>query len=100
MICSGKQIEIEGFDLLSRGGLISRCIYINDILVEAKMNETNLDSDPLFTQNGRAILLFTDKKGNLVRSKITEAKFHHHFVQKLSTYLYNVNKIYRKSMIP
>lgn len=63
MICSGKQIEIEGFDLLSKGGLISRCIYINGLLTEAKMDETHLDSDPLFTHSGKAILLFTDKKG-------------------------------------
>ena len=63
MICSGKQIEIEGFDLLSKGGLISRCMYINELLADAKMNETNLDSDPLFTHSGRAILLFTDRKG-------------------------------------
>jgi hypothetical protein len=63
MICNGKQIEIEGFDLQSRSGLISRCIYLNELLTEANMNESNLDSDPLFTQNGKAILLFTDKKG-------------------------------------
>ena len=66
MICSGKQIEIEGFDLLSKGGLISRCIYINELLVDAQMDESHLDSDPLFTQNGKTILLFTDRRGKLL----------------------------------
>jgi hypothetical protein len=63
MICRGKIVEIESSELSSRSGLISRCIYINELLKDAKMNETNLDSDPTFNQNGKAVLMFFNKEG-------------------------------------
>lgn len=65
MICSGRQVEIESFELSSKSGLISKCIYLNQLLSEANLSETNLDSDPMFAQNGKTILMFTNKKGNV-----------------------------------
>jgi hypothetical protein len=62
MICSGKQIEIESFELTTKGGLISKCLYINQLLTEAGLTESHLDSDPMFTQSGKVILLFTSSK--------------------------------------
>lgn len=63
MICSGRQVEIESFELSAKSGLISKCIYLNQLLKDANMNEGNLDSDPLFIQNGKTILIFNTKKG-------------------------------------
>jgi len=62
MICSGKQVEIEGFDLQSKPTLISKCVYINKLLADANLSETNLDSDPIFTKSGKAVLLFVSQK--------------------------------------
>ena len=39
---------------------------VDDILNKANLTEANLDSDPIFTKNGKAILLFLDKKGNKI----------------------------------
>ena len=69
MICSGRQVEVESFELSSKSGLISKCMYLNGLLAEAKMNESLLDSDPVFTKNGKGILVFVNKKGKL-ESKI------------------------------
>ena len=63
MICRGKQIELESFELSSRGGLISKCLYLNDLLNEACMNESYFESDPVFFPNGKAHLLFGSAKG-------------------------------------
>ena len=65
MICRGKQIELESFELSSRGGLISKCLYLNDLLNEACMNESYFETDPIFMPNGKATLLFGSVKGNL-----------------------------------
>jgi len=62
MICSGKQVEIEGFDLQSKSTLISKCIYIQKLLADANLSETNLDTDPIFTKSGKAVLLFISQK--------------------------------------
>lgn len=62
MICSGKQVEIESFEFTTKSGLISKCLYINQLLTEAGLSETNLDSDPMFTQTGKVILLFLSSK--------------------------------------
>jgi hypothetical protein len=62
MICSGKQVEIESFELTTKGGLISKCLYVNQLLTEAGLNESHLDSDPMFTQSGKVILLFVSSK--------------------------------------
>ena len=63
MICRGKQVELESFELSSRGGLISKCLYLNDLLNEASMNESYFESDPIFLQNGKATLMFGSAKG-------------------------------------
>jgi hypothetical protein len=63
MICSGKQVEIESFELTTRSGLIAKCLYINQLLADANLNESSLDSDPLFTQSGKVILLFISQNG-------------------------------------
>ncbi|CAF0709635.1 unnamed protein product [Brachionus calyciflorus] len=62
MICSGRQVEVESFELSTKSGLISKCMYLNSLLTQAKMNESILDSDPVFTKNGKGILVFIDKK--------------------------------------
>ena len=63
MICRGKVVEIECSDLAAKPGLISKCLYINDLLTKAGLSEHNLDSDPTFTHHGKAILIFTNYKG-------------------------------------
>ena len=63
MICSGRQVELESFELSCKGGLISKCLYIHELLKEASMNETYFDSDPVFSQNGKCLLLFINTKG-------------------------------------
>lgn len=65
MICSGKQVELESYELSSKSGLISKCIYVNELLLDAKMSESNLESDPVFTQNGKTVLLFSSTKGTI-----------------------------------
>lgn len=65
MICSGRQVEVESFELSTKSGLLSKCMYLNSLLSEAKMNESLLDCDPVFTKNGKGILVFINKKGNL-----------------------------------
>lgn len=70
MICRGKQIELESFELSSRGGLISKCLYLNDLLNEACMNESYFETDPVFFPNGKAHLLFGSAKGKTADQRI------------------------------
>ncbi len=63
MICRGKQVEIESYELTSRSGLISKCLYLNDLLNEAGMNESFFVTDPIFMPNGKVTLLFASIKG-------------------------------------
>lgn len=67
MICRGKTIELESFELSGKSGLISRCLYLNDLLTEANLSETNLESDPIFGagDTGKCSLLFISSKGEL-----------------------------------
>jgi hypothetical protein len=66
IICKENIIEIETSQLASRGsGLISRCIYINELLKAANLNDKNLKSDPTFDDNGKAVLIFSNKEGTL-----------------------------------
>lgn len=64
MICRGKTIELESFELSGKSGLISKCLYLNDLLVEANMSETNLESDPVFGagDQGKCTLFFLSVK--------------------------------------
>ena len=75
MICSGKQVEIESFELTTKGGLISKCLYVNQLLAEAGMAESSLDSDPMFTQSGKVVLLFLSSKDAEAFGNKHSAKF-------------------------
>ena len=66
MICSGRQVELDSFDLQLKSGLISKCLYINDLLQKASLNESCLDNDPVFAANGKATLVFLNKKGMFI----------------------------------
>lgn len=63
MICKGKQVEIQNYQLSKQTGLISKCVYLNQLLNEANMSEDYLESDPIFTRNGKTILNFNSLKG-------------------------------------
>ena len=75
MICSGRQVEIESFDLQLKSGLISKCIYLNELLAKANLNESCLDNDPVFTANGKAVLLFLNKKGNKLSNILSNKNY-------------------------
>jgi hypothetical protein len=82
MICSGKQVEIESFELTTKSGLISKCMYINQLLVEAGLSDAHLDSDPMFTQSGKIILLFTSSKDAEEFGSKHSARFNVSFVNE------------------
>ncbi len=65
MICRGKTVELESFELSGKSGLISKCLYLNELLTEANLSETNLECDPIFgaTDTGKCSLLFLSVKG-------------------------------------
>lgn len=65
MICRGKTIELESFELSGKTGLISKCLYLNELLTEANLSEINLETDPLFgaSDTGKCSLLFLSTKG-------------------------------------
>lgn len=64
MICRGKTIELESFELSGKTGLISKCLYLNDLLADANLSELNLESDPVFGagDQGKCTLLFLSVK--------------------------------------
>jgi hypothetical protein len=71
MICRGKTIELESFELSGKSGLISKCLYLNELLTEANMSEINLESDPVFGagDSGKCNLYFLSAKGKVFRKK-------------------------------
>lgn len=85
MICRGKQIELESFELSSRSGLISKCLYLNDLLNEAAMNETYFETDPIFMPNGKATLLFGSIKDSEEFATRHSQKFNVQFMNRQST---------------
>lgn len=84
MICRGKQIELESFELSSRGGLISKCLYLNDLLNEASMNESYFETDPIFMPNGKATLLFGSVKDSEEFATRHSQKFNVQFMNRQS----------------
>jgi hypothetical protein len=58
MICSGRQVELDSVELQTKTGLISKCLYINDLLNRADLSESSLDADPSFPSSGKVILSF------------------------------------------
>lgn len=85
MICRGKQIELESFELSSRGGLISKCLYLNDLLNEACMNESYFETDPVFFPNGKAHLLFGSAKDSEEFATRHSEKFNVQFIDRKQT---------------
>ena len=66
MICNGRQIELDSFDLQLKSNMISKCVLISEMLAKANLSDNNLDSDPIFVQDGgKVILVFLNKKGSL-----------------------------------
>lgn len=97
MICRGKQIELESFELSSRGGLISKCMYLNDLLNEAAMNESYFETDPIFFPNGKATLIFGSAKDSEEFATKHSQKFNVQFMNRQSQPV-DVNKSSKKNV--
>lgn len=59
MICKGKVIEIESGEFSAKYNLISRCLFLSKLLEQANLNDSKLETDPLFyTNESKCIIKF------------------------------------------
>lgn len=98
MICRGKHIELESFELSSKSGLISKCLYLNDLLNEACMNETYFETDPIFMPNGKATLLFGSVKDSEEFALRHSNKFNVQFTHRQTPPLDTKNLMNKKNV--